>query len=170
MNDSQRRAFGAYLREAADVLGLVDWKLLLVRDRPPAAPGAAAGHCTVTYGHAHAQLWFEPSLPDERPDWIRYVTFHELLHIPLDAPFRAWRDPIEDLVGAPVLDAVATGAVTSWEHCIDQLGRHLAPLVLPLCNWDAEPDPNWIGAPDSDGDLVLYSRMYAAAGRSRPLS
>lgn len=169
MTDPHRRALASYVRETADVLGLVEWKLVLEGHKPPGLEDDAAGHCHVTFGHAHARLWFEDSLPQERPDWQRYIVVHELLHIPLFAPWGVWQRPCSDLLGPLAMDAIQANAVTAWELTIDRLARAIGPL-LPYPNWSADPDSDWIGDPDEDGDLILYSRMYDAADRLRPVS
>lgn len=169
MTTQQRRALAAYVREIADLLGLVEWKLLLIADRPDDAGPGTSGHCHVTFGHTHARIWFEPTLPVERADWTRYIVVHELLHIPMQAPWWAWSRPTEELIAAPTFHAITANAVTAWENTVDRLARAIGPL-LPHCDWTADPNPEWIGEPDADGDLVLYSRCYDAVGHPRPVS
>ncbi len=167
MTSAQRRALGAYIREIADILGLVEWKLFLDAEQPQGTDGAS-GHCHVIFGHKAARIWVE-DLTREPADWQRYVVVHELLHIPLQAPWWVWSRPVEDLVARPTFDAIATNAVTTWEDTVDHLARAIGPL-LPHPDWDADPDVGWIGDVDDEGTLVLYSRTYHEAGHHRPLS
>jgi len=169
MTAAQQRALGAYVREIADTLSLVEWKLVLIHDRPDGAGPGTSGHCHVTFGHTHARIWIEPTAPEERPDWVRYVVTHELLHIPLQAPWWAWSRPVEDLVGVSTYDAICANAITAWEDTVDRLARVIGPM-LPHCDWTADPAADWIAEPDTDRELVLYSRMYHEAGHERPLS
>lgn len=169
MTTEQRRALASYVRESADVLGLVEWKLILLGEKPGHLEPEVSGYCEVIFGHRCAHVWLESTLPTERRDWQRYTVVHELLHVPMQAPWWAWSRPCEELLGAAVFGAVTANAVTAWEATVDQLARAIGPM-LDYPDWFAEPSRGWIGEPDEDGDLVLYSRSFHEAGHPRPLS
>lgn len=169
MTENERRALASYVREVADRLGLVDWKIYLFKSKPPDSSPDAAGNCHVSYGHHTAQIWLHDGIHRETPEWQRYVVAHELLHIPLHACWEAWKLPIEKQLAPAAFEALVPGAIRTWEMTIDQLARAFA-RELPYIDWSATPSLDWIGKPDSDGDLPLYSSMFSATGLAPPRS
>lgn len=167
MTSAERRALAAYVREVADSpLGLVDWKLILLTDKPDDVDANAAGYCNPIFGQATAHLWFADHFHEEEPTFARYVVAHELVHIPLHACWLAWQRPCEDILGAPVLEAIQANAITEWERAVDRIARAIAPS-LPLISWDAEPDQDWISK--AEGDMHLRSRLFTAGDRALPV-
>ncbi len=169
MKRRQRRALAAYVRETMDVLAMPHWKLILAKERPDHVGPDAEGYCSPVFGQHTALMWFDPELPQQLPSRARYIVVHEILHIPLHACWEAWDGPCssDGLLSEATYNAITKNGVRAWEMCIDQIARAFAAL-LPMIDWDAKPDADWIPKDADVDELHIASRMWRDAGHETP--
>jgi hypothetical protein len=130
VREREFRALCSYVREVMDIMGLPQWKLIMMRDRPDDAGPDAEGYCSPLFGQHTVNMWFDPNLPRQIPVRSRYVVVHEIMHIPLHACWQSWSQPLmnDGLIARTTYDAIVANGITTWEMCIDTLAR---PQVDP---------------------------------------
>jgi hypothetical protein len=169
VREREFRALCSYVREVMDIIGLPQWKLIMMRDRPDDAGPDAEGYCSPLFGQHTVNMWFDPNLPRQIPVRSRYVVVHEIMHIPLHACWQSWSQPLmnDGLIARTTYDAIVANGITTWEMCIDTLARGFAP-TLPFIDWGAKPDPKWIPKAKTADELHIVSRMWDKADHLTP--
>jgi hypothetical protein len=137
--NGNREQLGRYVRELADRMGLMDWKLKLGDGRPPrdsddpppyreAENDAACVH--IVYGRKVAVVWFADDWADWEMGELRQTATHELVHCHLQGMQWALNN-VQELVPAMTMNVVNGAFRDMCEIATDGIAMAWAE-TLPL--------------------------------------
>lgn len=138
---ARRRAFGTYVREVADRVGLRDWHLDLcygspTLSRPDYAQDDFTAICEPTEGRRHAVITFSAEIVASAEasvdrEWLRQTVVHELVHLHLSALTSTVRRDLCDRLASDAYHLFERGFTRHLEHGIDAIAYAWAE-ELPL--------------------------------------
>lgn len=81
--DGDYGKLSSYVRDIANRMGLRDWTIVISEEPVDIDTGdgqIVGASCNVVYGRKRAKFQFNPDWAEDRPDDLRHLVVHELMH------------------------------------------------------------------------------------------
>jgi hypothetical protein len=127
-NEQQWKSLEDAVRRYADLLGLKDWRIEVMREHPK--EDSDLGECRVIYGRRMAQILFCQSFFEVNPEEQRSTIIHELLHCHFDSPFQE-AAKLQDHVNPAVWHVFHASYHERTELVVDTIAEAIGRL-MPL--------------------------------------
>lgn len=122
MNQKQIKA---YVDSCKDIMGLRHWEITV---SPDSAPDDSWADIEVSTNLYHATIRFSPKLWDEKPEDVKRVVAHELIHIH-QAGIERLVETLEKQLGSAAYELLNTVWDVESERSADSLSKVMAQLM-----------------------------------------
>ena len=146
MNQKQIKS---YVDSCKEIMGLGHWEITV---SPESAPDDSWADIEVSTNLYHATIRFSPKLWDEKPEDVKRVVAHELIHIH-QAGIERLVETLEKPLGSSSYELVATVWDVESERSADSLSKVLAQLM---------PEPKGKKMPMVEGKKFPYTKKGIA--------
>ena len=147
MNHKQIKA---YVDSCKEIMGLGHWEITVSTE---SAPDDSWADIEVSTNLYHATIRFSPKLWDEKPEDVKRVVAHELIHIH-QAGIERLVETLEKPLGSSSYELVSTVWDVESERSADSLSKVLAQLM---------PEPKEKKMPMVQGKKFPYTKAGMAA-------
>lgn len=132
MTDTEWTVLAQYLRSCADKLGLRDWTIRLLHDRPNSPETHAHTECV--YGRKLAEIKVCRDFREQDPEEQRHTIIHELLHLHTDAADSIVNNEIREALGKQTGYVAYEAHHRAIEIAVDDIATAIAQY-FPLIEW-----------------------------------
>ena len=144
------RQIKAYVDSCKEIMGLGHWEITV---SPESAPDDSWADIEVSTNLYHATIRFSPKLWDEKPEDVKRVVAHELIHIH-QAGIERLVETLEKQLGSSTYELLNTVWDVESERSADSLSKVVAQLM---------PEPRGKHMPMVDGKKFPYTKAGMAA-------